>query len=650
MSDDPLDNDLLETEPRKIAERLKQEQNFNQYHDTPGHEFVPPSVTMGLPMVSFPESLEQYARQLDKKAWNLLTSQEQRYLSHLGAKLEPIVQVVPVIPGVTPVVGFECLGLGPEGENFGTILKSIPKNYPVILVKFLLAMAQVETAVTLRSAAMKQEGGTYQHLFFTINLEPDMLASEYMGEFFDRIDKHNILFEINEKTSDSTAVKVLKSIHNIRLVLDDWNSWENQEAAEELEAFAEWTKIDAGNSLEGAKNNGKMGFRNLMNKLGTWTPKKIIDSMKKWVLEGKPLVVEGVENKNDFRFLQTHWQKHSPERLYAQGYGVDPGPSWQAWLANLADFDLGGGFILANEFLAKATRKVMDSLPKNEQEHIQKEMKGPIFQLTIPADSHQKETLVLSVISPKTLQKELTPYITETSKLVVQNPIPDLLPGIQFTLKDLGGYLRLWYGRKTHAGMTLKSALRQDEYAMQYQPQEIDTKDESPKIEGRTFLINWLEAGRDSPPFCALLGDSGIGKTFLCREFAKKVINTRKNQPSKLPIPFYLDMRQLPPQKSWERPLLEYIIGFLSKMSGFGDIPVRSVLTAVRTGDVALIFDGFDEKAANMDIHDSSELLNEIRRAAPPKSDGKVLIACRTHYFKTQPDERVRVFRWLPSP
>jgi hypothetical protein len=133
-----------EQETKDTVERIEQGQDFSsrKYPDTPAREFISPTATLNLPMVTFAKDLTRFAQGVAPKIWQALPEHDRIFFSHLGCKLEPIVQVVPAIPGGSPVIGMECLALGPEGESYGLIMKRAKAcKIPWDLVLFLMALA-----------------------------------------------------------------------------------------------------------------------------------------------------------------------------------------------------------------------------------------------------------------------------------------------------------------------------------------------------------------------------------------------------------------------------------------------------------------------------------------------------------------------------
>ncbi|MBF8274586.1 MAG: EAL protein, partial [Magnetococcales bacterium] len=617
-----------------LAQRLERGQNFKDYPDTPAREYIPSATTMNLPLVTFPEELERFARMVDAAAWDALDDATKKLLKHLGAKLEPIVQVVPVIPLVaSSIVGFECLAIGPHGESFPQILRTASTAKPD-LIRFLLAVAAVKTAETLQGDV----GGnnrTRKHLFFTVNLDPEMLASPLLDLFLDRYRRENILFELNEKITDALLVRKVKDTHELRLVLDDWNAWKDRIAGLALEEKAEWTKMDAD------------GFRPLMDKVGDWPHGKIINEMKRWTLPGKAMVVEGLAKEDDFRFLERHWGDGGTQPLYGQGFGVKLGDPWKNWLTDLKDFSLDGGFILADPLLGEVNRTVTNSLHDAEQKQLIKKFEGPLMRLLVPVPEGEPGEIILTVISAK-MAKNWEKDIPSEDILVVREKNFNC-KNEQIMLSDLPRYLQVVRHCNRHAREILATGLYPENYERtRYLGQDATVDVSTPSMEGRAMLRLWLE-DPNSPPMCALLGDFGMGKTFLTRMFAEEVIQKRREQGSLLPVPFYLDMRLLPAWQDSRTPTLEEMVDILCKKSGFSDFSVQMVLTAVRTGHVFLIFDGFDEKSANMKGDEAMALMREIRRVAPKGSKGRLLLACRTHYFLNQPDEQTQLIGGSPT-
>lgn len=261
---------------------------------------------------------------LAPKIWSKISKEQQNFLANLGTKLEPIIQILPAIPGVVPpIVGFECLALGPQGQSFPQIFKSVPENVDPVFIKFLLAFASIKTAQVLRSDVAAKGVKGLDHLLFTINLEPDMAESPYFHRFMEGHHTGNFYWELNEDTKDTKFFKELKEIFGFKYFLDDLNDWGDKKAANGLKKQATGSKIDY------------RCFQKLMEDLGD-NPQAILRGIKGYRIPKKPLIVEGLAEEKYITFLQNRGDKNSAEPLFGQGHGVTPNGPWQDWLTDRA--------------------------------------------------------------------------------------------------------------------------------------------------------------------------------------------------------------------------------------------------------------------------------------------------------------------------
>ncbi len=649
LSDEEVRELELSKEASELAKRFEQEQRL-EYHDTPLEEYVEQQVSVELPIVTFPEALVDFAEQVAPEHWEGLSEDEQAMLANLGTKLEPIVQLLPSIPGKEPpVVGFECLALGPGGESFDQIVKAMPRVDGGLL-RALMALTELKTAEALRSDALQKGIRGAHHLFFTLNLDSCMASSAYFEEFLDRFQpilQQNVIFEVSEETVGTGVdrVKTSQAAHKLRLAVDDLELWQPK-ARKEISPLAEISKI------------GASTFRKLMDGIGE-DPRRVIETIQQYMLSHKPLVVEGLEEHEDILFLEHYWPRDKWLPLYAQGYTIKPEQPWDAWLANLRYFGLPGGQILVSPFLAQATGLVREFLTDAEQEKIKRSWMGPVFRLELPGSAFgRKDPLVLGIVSDRVMPQTIPAAQLEGADYVIVHERGTSLQAEQITLDQLPSHLRALRNLPGVGRGALDQAPLSEQYSFsRWLPQDVkrpapaenhlvraDVEEPARNgdivIAARRFLFDWLTS--PSAPLCTLLGDYGMGKTFLCRVFTNEVLEKRKADPN-LPVPLYLDMRSLPPWKSGQLPGLEEMIKVLCNQAGFKDVSVEAVLAAVRLGHVALIFDGFDEQAAHLTDGEATALMNEIRRAVPPKAKGKMLVACRTHYFENRPHEREKV-------
>ena len=164
------------------------------------------------------------------------------------------------------------------------------------------------------------------------------------------------------------------------------------------------------------------------------------------------------------------------------------------------------------------------------------------------------------------------------------------------------------------------------------------------------YLHTWLTSSK--APFFALLGDYGIGKTFVCRMFARQINKLNRKNPNKYPVCVYVDLR-FAETKSKNRKvpnLNEVLQSSLDKSKDKLDTSIVTpddIIKLVRSNKAMIIFDGLDEIINNFIKREPSLFIKElwdIRKLDSSKSDnieeqGKVLISCRTHYFKDKAEQ-----------
>ena len=137
----------------------------------------------------------------------------------------------------------------------------------------------------------------------------------------------------------------------------------------------------------------------------------------------------------------------------------------------------------------------------------------------------------------------------------------------------------------------------------------------------------WLQ-DLSRPHFVMLLGDFGVGKTFLLRELTRTL-----GQQGKPPWPLFLELRQLEKANAL-RPLLA---SYLAQPEHSETIPVTDVealLTMLSLGRVVLFFDGFDELALRVSYQRATQHLETLLQSvASPGTLAKVVVTSRTQHF-----------------
>jgi WD40 repeat protein/DNA polymerase III delta prime subunit len=160
-------------------------------------------------------------------------------------------------------------------------------------------------------------------------------------------------------------------------------------------------------------------------------------------------------------------------------------------------------------------------------------------------------------------------------------------------------------------------------------------------------LMEWLNDEK-APPYSALLGEYGMGKTTTCKALARELLDRReKGETVRLPI--YLDLRYVGESAKRELVLdeiLELIIKRSWKRGPGGTLVTPKELTGLVQNEGALvIWDGLDEVLVHLDPNPGQMFTRQLFRILPPvkkgeRRRGRMLISCRTHFFRTLRDQQ----------
>jgi WD40 repeat protein len=158
---------------------------------------------------------------------------------------------------------------------------------------------------------------------------------------------------------------------------------------------------------------------------------------------------------------------------------------------------------------------------------------------------------------------------------------------------------------------------------------DIKPEQEIPRKGLTESVLKWLK--EPSGTFLALLGDFGCGKTSFSKRLACELaVKARAEEGARAPV--LIDLRE---GGSTTVTLESLLTQHFQRLSSQPFNP-QALLQLNREGYLVLIFDGFDETIAYTEPSRYVESLRQILRAAEGKA--KVLMTCRTHYFRDKPD------------
>jgi WD40 repeat protein len=157
------------------------------------------------------------------------------------------------------------------------------------------------------------------------------------------------------------------------------------------------------------------------------------------------------------------------------------------------------------------------------------------------------------------------------------------------------------------------------------------------RCDALTFLDEWL-VDPMAPRYCALLGELSMGKTTTAKEFARR-LGERRKEGEDAPIPVFFDLRYVGDFATRD-PDLDEIVGRILKQSWKGGPrskppEVTDIYQLVEEGAL-VIFDGLDEVLVHLTPSQGQAFTRQLFRLVPPGAKaGRLLITCRTHYFRT---------------
>ena len=147
------------------------------------------------------------------------------------------------------------------------------------------------------------------------------------------------------------------------------------------------------------------------------------------------------------------------------------------------------------------------------------------------------------------------------------------------------------------------------------------------------YVNEWLKDNTQN--LLVILGDYGTGKTSFTLKYASELANKRKLE-NKGIIPVRIELKKY-------REAIDYDTMIVNHLSENGITPNKEAFDfLLRTGNIMLMLDAFDEMAVQVNEEVTKKNFGELCKAVNGKA--KVILTCRTHYFKEHPEVKSRVF------
>ena len=148
-------------------------------------------------------------------------------------------------------------------------------------------------------------------------------------------------------------------------------------------------------------------------------------------------------------------------------------------------------------------------------------------------------------------------------------------------------------------------------------------RDKYPVIDD--YIDKWLEErGKNH---ISILGEFGTGKTWFCRHFAYRQLQRFLESPTNQRMPFFINLRDYRSED-----LEQLITGLLINRYKIRISGYEAFDRLNRSGRLLILFDGFDEMSMRVDDAATIRNFEALARTAVP--GGKVLLTCRTPYFR----------------
>ncbi len=136
-------------------------------------------------------------------------------------------------------------------------------------------------------------------------------------------------------------------------------------------------------------------------------------------------------------------------------------------------------------------------------------------------------------------------------------------------------------------------------------------------------VIDWLSA--EEARFVMVLGDFGRGKTFLLRQLARTLAGGL--------LPVLVELRGLEKAPSLDELLAQHLV-----RNGVENLQLGKLRHMVRSGRLALLFDGFDELALRVSYDHAADYLQTLLDAATGRA--KIVLTSRTQHFQSHDQVR----------
>lgn len=264
----------------------------------------------------FPQEIEKFL--VDQQLSGCLDTAARNFIARTSCRLEPIVQVHPKTLE-RDLLGFQCLALGPSGENFSAILSRC-ETVNADVLRICVAITALETIAALRNDIDFRLQGR-SRLKFLLHLDSHMLSSTllmpFLNRYWDTLD-NNVLFEVGAVTADRhyRQLQQLSEKLDISYVATDLNMW-SDEARPALRKCIEITKM------------GYARFRAIL-RLGKTNMFESLSRLRMGQIADAPFIVSGLDRRNAVKLVEEFCSNRTSAEMFGQGDALDAAQKWSS--------------------------------------------------------------------------------------------------------------------------------------------------------------------------------------------------------------------------------------------------------------------------------------------------------------------------------
>lgn len=172
-----------------------------------------------------------------------------------------------------------------------------------------------------------------------------------------------------------------------------------------------------------------------------------------------------------------------------------------------------------------------------------------------------------------------------------------------------------------------------DTILAEYQPTKMHFDGQSTRraLPAMEFLLEWL-AGPSR--WLTVLGDYGVGKSWMLKRLLYLTIEQHKAAPSTFPLPFFVPLQSFTKAFDYQNLILRSF-----QINGLSGVPYAAFEHLARTGRIVFLFDSFDEMAQHLNRETIRENLKEL--LVGMGGDSKAIMTSRPTYFESRAERLV---------